>query len=458
MPNTPDSTLPHLSMPSGQPLTVAQLNHQVRFLLETNYGSVTVQGEISNLSRPASGHIYFTLKDANAQIRVAMFRSSLNASHAKLKNGDQVIVRGRISLYEARGDYQLIATSLKPAGEGALQLAFLQLKERLEKEGLFDPAYKQALPDSVNTIGVITSPTGAAVHDILTVLKRRFPAINVILYPVVVQGNEAPGQICRAIELANAQPLVDVLIVGRGGGSLEDLWSFNDEQVARAIFASRIPIVAAVGHEVDFTIADFVADHRAPTPSAAAELLSPDQQELIQGFDRLEMRLRQQWQAKMQTWLTQIQHLRQRLRHPGERLAEQQNRLDQLQHRLVQTQQHRLQQQQHRLSELALKLQARSPERQLALLKQKLATLQHGLRQGMQQSLKNSGQQLGLLSRQLNAVSPLAVLERGYSVTFNEQGEAVRDANVLKAGDQITTRLHQGSVQSQVIKTIPSKD
>src|SRR5690554_4257558 len=276
--------------------TVSQLNQRARQLLEISFASVRVEGEISNLARPSSGHWYFTLKDANAQVRCAMFRSRTALLKFQPKEGDKVEVRAKVSLYENRGDYQLIVDAMKPAGEGALLLAFQKLKERLQLEGLFNPEFKQPLPSQVQRVGIVTSATGAAVHDILTVLKRRDPSIEISIYPTQVQGQAATSQVVDAIERANRDNLVDVLIVGRGGGSLEDLWCFNEEAVARAIFSSRLPIISAVGHEVDFSIADFVADVRAATPSAAAELVSQDQQVqnhvLIHLQPRLPFRLR----------------------------------------------------------------------------------------------------------------------------------------------------------------------
>lgn len=270
-------------LPSQSPaiFTVSRLNQTVRLLLEHEMGQVWISGEISNFTQPASGHWYFTLKDDNAQVRCAMFRNSNRRVTFRPQHGQQVLVRANITLYEPRGDYQIIVESMQPAGEGLLQQKYEQLKAKLQAEGLFDQQLKKTLPSPAHCVGVITSKTGAALHDILHVLKRRDPSLPVIIYPTAVQGDDAPGQIVRAIELANLRNECDVLIVGRGGGSLEDLWSFNDERVARGIFASRIPVVSAVGHETDVTIADFVADLRAPTPSAAAEVVSRNQQELL---------------------------------------------------------------------------------------------------------------------------------------------------------------------------------
>lgn len=274
-----------LSSQTSSIFTVSRLNQTVRLLLEQEMGQVWISGEISNFTQPASGHWYFTLKDDTAQVRCAMFRNSNRRVTFRPQHGQQVLVRANITLYEPRGDYQIIAESMQPAGEGLLQQKYEQLKAKLHSEGLFDQQHKQPLPSPAHCVGVITSKTGAALHDILHVLKRRDPSLPVIIYPTAVQGDDAPGQIVRAIELANARGECDVLIVGRGGGSLEDLWSFNDERVARAIFASRIPVVSAVGHETDVTIADFVADLRAPTPSAAAKLSAATSRSCCAGFN-----------------------------------------------------------------------------------------------------------------------------------------------------------------------------
>lgn len=432
------------------PLTVSQLNRQVKFLLESQYPAVPVSGELSNVARPASGHLYFTLKDGNAQVRCAMFRSSLERSSYKPKEGDQVIVRGRVSLYEGRGDYQIIVSSMQPDGEGALQQAFFQLKDRLEKEGLFAPEHKQPLPTHIRTVGVVTSRTGAALHDILTVLKRRFPAMAVILYPVAVQGDEAPGQIVRAIETANRLNQVDALIVGRGGGSLEDLWSFNEEAVARAIFASRLPIVSAVGHEVDVSISDFVADVRAATPSQAAELISPDQNDIRRLLINQRARLARGLDQRLQADRKRLQHARQRLRDPGGLLREWQQRLDERAGRLIRA----LKASQHSRNQafktLTARLRRASPMAQLNNDRRRLEQLDKQLRRLAQQQLPPRRQQLGALASRLNALSPLNTLERGYSITRDEHNTVVQRAEDVSAGQRITTLLRSGKIVSRV--------
>ena len=286
--------------------------------MEGHFPLIWVEGEISNLARPASGHIYFSLKDSDAQLRCAMFKMRNRLTNFRPENGQQVLVRGRLSLYPARGDYQLIAEHMEEAGDGALRREFELLKQRLHSEGLFDEASKQSLPELPTRLGVITSPTGAAIRDILSVLKRRFPGIPVLIYPVPVQGNEAPPAIVEALQTANARNECDLLILARGGGSLEDLWSFNDESLARAIFDCPIPIVSGVGHEVDVTIADFVADIRAATPTAAAEAITPDQLSWSQSFDWYQQRLQQLVKNKIERQQEKIQWLHQRLQqqHP----------------------------------------------------------------------------------------------------------------------------------------------
>jgi len=380
--------------------TVSALNNLARRVLEDSFDTVWVEGEISNFSCPASGHMYFTLKDANAQVRCAMFRHKNMRLTFKVEAGMQVIARAKVSLYEGRGDFQLIVEGLEEAGDGVLQRAYEALKKRLSEEGLFAEEHKFELPELPQKIGVITSPTGAAVRDILTTLNRRFPAIPVIIYPTLVQGNDAAPQIVEAIQKANDHDVCDVLILARGGGSIEDLWPFNEEVVARAIYASEIPIVSGVGHEVDFTIADFVADKRAATPTAAAELVTPDREEYINEFDYLYERLKEKIELQIQNYYFQIQSLRKRLRHPGDRLREYAQRLDHNEHRL---------------------------------------------KTAINTKIKNSLQSLQLLTRALNNISPLNTLSRGYAIT--QKGEKIiTNANSVKPGDSISVQLHKGKL------------
>lgn len=432
--------------------TVSQLNQRAKQLLEITFTSVKVEGEISNLSRPSSGHWYFTLKDKGAQVRCAMFRSRTSQVKFLPKEGDQIVVRGKVSLYENRGDYQLIVDAMKPAGEGALQQAFIQLKQKLGAEGLFNPEYKQPLPNHVQRIAVITSPTGAAIHDILTVLKRRFPAIEVDIYPVQVQGREAAQQIMQAIHQANSDARVDVIIVGRGGGSIEDLWCFNDENLARTIFHSRLPIVSAVGHEVDFTIADFVADARAATPSAAAEMLSPDQQQYQMKLNQVELRFKKSIQQLLQNKHWQLNSAQQGLQHPGDKLRQYAQTLDMLELRMQQSQKNYFNQLQKRLTSSQQKLQHFSPSNTLQKFQTQLNYLQQRLTSGIKQSLTSKKDRLQHSALLLNAVSPLQTLGRGYAILQTESDTVIRDSHDVKKGDAVFARIGRGQLELTVDK------
>jgi len=445
--------------PSANIFTVSRLNTTVRTLLEKEMGQVWLSAEISNFSQPSSGHWYFTLKDDGAQVRCAMFRNSNRRVTFRPQNGQQILVRATITLYEPRGDYQLIAESMQPAGEGLLQQQFEQLKQKLLSEGLFEQHHKQPLPDPARQVGVITSATGAALHDVLRVLHRRDPSLPIVIYPTPVQGVDAPASIVRAIELANTRAECDVLIVGRGGGSLEDLWSFNDERVARAIFASRIPIVSAVGHETDVTIADFVADLRAPTPSAAAELVSRNQIELLRQLQsqqtRLEMAM-DYYLAQKNRIYTRLQHRLQQ-QHPQLRLARQQTSLMRLQRRLDDAMQLRVRQA-IRLQERAeQRLSAFQPQGRIHRGQQQLQHWQYRLQQAMQLKLNGGKQRFSTLTAQLEGVSPLATLARGFSVTTAADGQVVKKSRQLTPGDTLKTRLDDGWVESEVTAITPLK-
>lgn len=431
-------------------MTVSQLNHQARLLLEQGFSMITVEGEISNFVRPSSGHWYFTLKDDRAQVRCALFRNRNAFLKYQPSNGDQVRLRARVSLYEGRGEFQLIGDFIEEAGAGALQAAFEALKYKLQQEGLFDATSKQTLPALPKHIGVITSPTGAAIRDILSVLKRRFPAIPVSIYPAAVQGEEAPAQLIKALQLAQQDQRCDVLIIGRGGGSIEDLWAFNDESLARAIYACTLPIISAVGHETDFTIADFVADLRAPTPSAAAEQLSPDQQKLLEQFRDYQRRLQRQLQQTLGLQQLRLNGLRQRLRHPGQRLQEQAQRLDQLEIRLQQNLLSRLQQQQTRLHNLEARLQRQAPEQGIRQRRERLMTLYQRLQQHMEYRLQQWQWRLGSQSQALHAISPLATLDRGYAIVTDPQGQIIRHAGQCQIGQSLNARLGQGQLTCTV--------
>lgn len=432
--------------------TVSQLNRSVRILLEQEMGLVWLAGEISNLTQHSSGHWYLTLKDDNAQVRCAMFRGQNRLVRFRPQNGLQVLVQARLSLYEPRGEYQLVLERMQPAGDGLQQLQLEQLRQKLQAEGLFDAARKRPLPAAPQRIGLITSPTGAAIHDMLTVLGRRAPQLEIILYPSQVQGPLAPPQLCAALAQANQRQECDVLIIGRGGGAAEDLNAFNDEAVVRAIAGSTLPIISAVGHESDVTLADFAADLRAATPSAAAELVSPDRQQqrqqLQQISGRLAAALRLQL-AQSRQQLARSEH-RLQLQHPARRLEQRQQRLDELAMRLRQSISQQLQHSQYRLQRDEQALSHLSPQRRLAAARQQLAHQQHRLLQAWGQQENEGQQQLRLLCARLQAISPLATLARGYSVTLNAQGDALHSAAEVKVGDQLATRLQHGSLQVTV--------
>lgn len=391
-------------MSTSATYTVSQLNNAARNLLESEFLHVLVEGEISNFVCPASGHWYFSLKDDKAQIRGAMFRGANRHARFKPENGTQVQVTAKVSLYAPRGDYQLIIERIEELGDGALRRAFEKLQQKLSQEGLFADAHKQALPDMPKTIGVITSSTGAAVQDIIKVLKRRCPLIPIIIYPSLVQGDTAAASIVEKIQLANQRQECDVLIVGRGGGSLEDLWPFNEEIVARAIYASEIPIVSAVGHEIDVTIADFVADVRAATPSAAAEIVSPNLEEWRANLAQLNQRLTRELKQILHTHFQTLHHLRKRLRHPGQKLQEQMQHLDYLWQNLAKATQACLQQKTHQLTSA---------------------------------------------SRALNTVSPLATLERGYTILQKEK-MVITSIKQVESGDAISATVNDGRINCTV--------
>lgn len=436
-------------------LTVGQLNREARRLLESHFDYLWVEGEVSNFAAPSSGHWYFTLKDSGAQVRCAMFRNRNQHMRLTPENGMAIRLRCRVSLYEGRGEFQLIVEFLEHAGAGALQAAFERLRDKLQAEGLFEAVRKRPLPAQVNCLGVITSPTGAAIHDVLTVLRRRCPSVEVLLLPVPVQGEIAAGEICAAIERANrwqAQGLVqlDALLVTRGGGSLEDLWAFNEESVARAIVASALPVVSAVGHEVDISIADMVADQRAATPSAAAELLSPDQREWSARLMQLEQNLASRMEIKIRQANRELLHLRERLRHPGHLLREQAQRLDDLEQRLQRAQRTLLRDQRGRLLLLESRLQARSPATRVRSLQEQVTRLEQRQQRGMQSKLQDAATRLAHLAQLLDSVSPLATLNRGYSILTDGSGQVVRDAEQVAAGDLLDARLATGQLRLEV--------
>jgi exodeoxyribonuclease VII large subunit len=432
-------------------LSVSELNHQAKHLLEASFLQVWVEGELSGFSRPSSGHWYFSLKDKKSQVRCAMFRGFNQRVREIPKEGDQVRIRGKVTLYENRGDFQIIVEHIEPAGAGALQQAFEALKARLQQEGLFSTERKKPIPALPRHIGVITSPTGAAIHDILTVLARRCPSIPVTLYPTAVQGKPATNDIVRAIEAANAHGVADVLIIGRGGGSLEDLWCFNEEAVARAIAASALPTVSAVGHEVDVTIADFVADLRAPTPSAAAEKISPDQAAWARQLAQGELRLASATRRALTRMETSLKHLGARLRDPRRELMDKAQRMDELDIRLGKAMRQRLERSATRAGHLGQRLTLQSPGRMLADSENRVNLLNQRLAASLRQRLDRQNSRLEHLAQTLNVVSPLATLGRGYAIVQDENANIIRNAGALKTGNRVTARVAEGTIEAEVI-------
>lgn len=433
----------------AEPLSISQLNLDAQGLLESSFPLIWLQGELSNLSRPASGHWYFSLKDTRAQINGAMFRNRNRLLDFTPQNGQQVLVRAKVTLYVPRGNFQIVVEHMEPAGQGALKAQFDALKAQLQSEGLFAQDRKQALPAWPNQIGVITSPSGAAIRDILQVLQRRCPSIPVVIYPAAVQGADAPAQLRQALGLAVTRNECDVLIIGRGGGSLEDLWAFNDEALTRAVAECPIPIVSAVGHEVDTGLTDFAADLRAPTPSAAAELVSPDLSVVSQRLAGLHRRLRWVMAQQLRTPQERLRHLSQRLRSPRQHLEQSSQRLDELHNRLQRQMQHRLTLLQGRLQPSQQRLARLSPERLLLDRQQQLAALNKRLPQPIQRQIQQQQVQLAGLSKRLQTASPLETLARGYSITFKGD-DAVRSVSQLQPGDTLTTRLVDGEVTARV--------
>ncbi|MBE4360080.1 exodeoxyribonuclease VII large subunit [Vibrio parahaemolyticus] len=441
-----------LSKTNQNIFTVSRLNAEVRLLLENEMGIVWLVGEISNFSAPVSGHWYLTLKDSRAQVKCAMFRGNNRRVTFKPANGNQVLVKARLSLYEPRGDYQLIIESMQPEGDGRLQQEFEELKMKLAAEGLFAQTNKLPLPEHPKRVGVITSKTGAALYDILDVLKRRDPSLPVVIYPTMVQGDDAAIQIAQAIGRANSRNECDVLIVGRGGGSLEDLWCFNNEILARTIAASQIPIISAVGHEVDMTIADFVADVRAPTPSAAAELVSRDNshkdQALVTRQHKLANAMRY-YLAQQKQQSAQLMHRLER-QHPSYQLQRQSQQLDELDMRLRRAMQRFIDTRQQAVERKHHRLQLNSPVKHLAQQKSRLERVEHKLLDAMDRKLLTMRHQLAIAAEKLDTVSPLATLKRGYSITQTGQGKVVTSADDVKTGDLLVTRLANGEIHSTV--------
>jgi exodeoxyribonuclease VII large subunit len=432
--------------------SVSRLNREVRVLLERGFGTLWLEAEISNFARPSSGHWYFSLKDATAQVRCAMFRQRNMLCSFTARDGQKVLVRARIGLYEPRGEYQLIVDHMEDAGLGALKRQFEELSAKLKLEGLFAVERKRPLPSLPRRIGIITSPTGAAIRDILHVLARRFPSAAVLVYPVPVQGAQAAAEIVAALQLAGRRAECDVLILSRGGGSLEDLWAFNDERLGRAIVASPIPVITGIGHEIDFTIADFAADVRAPTPSAAAELAVPDAGEWLNAFVRLGARLQRCMRGRLEEHGERLRWLagRAALVSPAARLDAQAQRLDELEQSLVRALRRRLQEHRERLRWLTGRAAQVSPSTRLQQQRLRLENLDQRLYRAWRHAFNSRRERLLPLVRTLNAVSPLATLERGYAIVSVEGGEILRNAEHAKPGTIIEARLAQGRIRAKV--------
>ncbi len=445
-----NSRPPENQSPQREVLTVSQLNRRARQLLETHLPLLWIEGEISNLSHPSSGHWYFTLKDTQAQIRCAMFRNRNMRVRQAPQQGQKILVRARVSLYEGRGDYQLIVEHMEEAGFGTLQRAYEELKHRLYQQGLFAAELKKPLPSLPNHIGVVTSPSGAAIRDITTVLQRRFPSIPVSVFPVAVQGQEAAPQICQALDTANRLSDCDLLIVGRGGGSLEDLWPFNEESVAYAIANSRIPVISAVGHEVDITISDYVADMRAATPSAAAELATPDGNDMLQTFCGMEVLLEESAARKLQQLKQSLDSLRARLRHPGEKLQNQNQQLDHLEARLIQAINQQLQTANFKLENLQTRQSHLHPEMPIQQAQDRVQRLYKRLQTNTNNQLQLQRQRLAKTVELLDTVSPLNTLKRGYAIAADSQGNIIRNSQEVQVGDTVTTKLGEGELDCRV--------
>jgi len=437
-------------------LTVSQLNNNIKFLLEESFDFVLVEGEISNLRRPQSGHVYFTLKDDKSQIRAVFFRSfggPERRNSFELEEGLKVLCRARLNVYLPRGEYQLVVDSVEPLGAGALQKAFEQLKARLSAEGLFDEKYKKPLPFLPRRIGVVTSPTGAVIRDILNITRRRFPSADILMAPVRVQGDEAAAEIIQALRRLHACGNVDVIIIARGGGSLEDLAPFNDEALAREIFGSSIPVISAVGHETDFTICDFVADMRAPTPSAAAELVVPERRELASKMNILERRMIAAWERHVRDCREQLADLQARLRDPRRYILNLKMNVDDLRERLASAFHHEKQNRMNQLRHLELRFAHQSPRIRIKERKITLKNMQKDLLNHFSCRLKSVKERLQKNSAVLDSLSPLGVLQRGYSITRSlPDGAIVRETDALSIGEDVNVQLAKGNFNAKIEK------
>lgn len=434
-------------------LQVSELTKKVRFILESELNTVWLTGEISNYVAAGSGHWYLSLKDSKSQVRCAMFKGNNRRVRLQPRNGQQVLVRAKVSLYEPRGDFQLIIEQMEDAGEGLLRQQYEQLKNKLNALGLFSQTHKKAIPEHIQTVGIVTSPTGAAVKDILSVLKRRNPNINAIIYPALVQGEYASNDICHAIAIANSRQECDVLIVGRGGGSLEDLWPFNEESVVQAIYDSNLPIISAVGHEVDTTLSDYVADLRAATPSAAAELVASDSSELLDKITTFEQRLINAVSRRNTALLQQHTHIQHRLAqvHPEQQLRVQQQKYDELSLRLSKVIQRLMEQSSQRPTQLQQRLKQLSPAKLIAKQQNQVKQQEQRLIHGMQNNLQHKRESFVHLIEQIQLVSPLATIARGYSITRSNNNEVINSIAQVALNDEITVQVTDGSIKARVL-------
>ena len=431
--------------------SVSELTRELKAILEGRFPSVLVKGEVSNLRSPSSGHLYFTLKDADACLDAVLFRTEARRLRFSVQNGLSLVARGRLAVYEPQGRYQLVCDIVEPLGAGALQIAFEQLKERLQKEGLFEAARKRQLPFLPRRIAVVTSPSGAAVHDFLRVLHRRHPNLGVLIVPARVQGEGAAQEIARGIVRAAKQPRVDVVVVARGGGSLEDLWAFNEEVVARALCACPVPTVSAVGHEIDVTIADYCADVRAPTPTAAAEIIARVKDELVADLAQRKARLGRAMRAQLERKQGHLDKLRARVADPRRLIGDRKLRLDRARQRLEDFLHDQLAARQQMLRALRERLQAQHPRERLHRLEREVARLEEKLKALARRALAARRHRYEGLTARLDALSPLKVLARGYAVAFDERGHALLQAAQVRAGERVRVRLHEGELSAQVI-------
>ena len=446
------------SLRAQKPLTVTQLTRQIALLLEGKFRSLTVEAELSNVKRASSGHWYFSLKDDQSQIRGVMFRQAANSLRFEPENGLEVIVRGHLTVYQQRGEYQIMVSSMEPKGLGALQLAFDQMKAKLDADGLFAPEHKQSIPFLPRRIGIVTSPTGAVIHDMLTVLEHRFPGIPVLLFPVPVQGDSAPPKLVEGLQHLNKirdSQQIDVLIVGRGGGSMEDLWAFNDEKLARAIFLLDIPVISAVGHETDFTIADFVSDLRAPTPSAAVELAVPNKQDLMLTVSQKQEQLQRAMFQQLDRLSEYVEAVRQRLASPVAMVEQFNQRVDDLDSLLQERTRRLLENLLNRISSVVDKLLLLNPGRELLTYQRSVELLQDRLTRAIGLFHKKRGDSVQQQMDLLDSLSPLSVLHRGYSVTLDKKGNSLRSVTEVHAGDELQVRLDDGTLQTKVTSVKP---